>query len=147
MNPQGHQSARAGHERKDADVLGVALVAGLVLLIVAISVLTARGLLFFVGNRHATPPRAQASMAQSQFPQPRLQVDPVADLKASRAASNSQLHSYGWVDRKSGVARIPIERAMQLLIERGLPEVGAGQTRLQLMQARPSTNSQTEARP
>jgi len=32
-----------------------------------------------------------------------------------------QLHSYGWVDEKDGVARIPIERAMELIVQRGLP--------------------------
>jgi hypothetical protein len=31
------------------------------------------------------------------------------------------LTTYGWVDRKSGVVRMPIERAMELLVERGLP--------------------------
>jgi len=32
-----------------------------------------------------------------------------------------QLRSYGWVDEKDGVARIPIERAMELIVQRGLP--------------------------
>src|SRR5208282_5249649 len=31
------------------------------------------------------------------------------------------LHSYGWVDEKAGTVRIPIERAMDLLVQRGLP--------------------------
>jgi hypothetical protein len=55
-----------------------------------------------------------------------------------RTAEDTDLNSYGWVDRTAGIARIPIDRAMQLLLERGLPDVGAGQTRLSLMQARPS---------
>jgi hypothetical protein len=32
-----------------------------------------------------------------------------------------QLNSYGWVDEKAGVARIPIDRAMDLLVQRGVP--------------------------
>ncbi len=42
-----------------------------------------------------------------------------------------QLNSYGWVDEKSGVAHIPIERAMQLTVERGLPVLpqGAAETK------------------
>jgi hypothetical protein len=43
------------------------------------------------------------------------------------------LYSYGWVDEKAGIVRIPIERAMDLLVQRGLPvrpqgadEVGKG---------------------
>ena len=31
------------------------------------------------------------------------------------------LYSYGWVDEKAGTVRIPIERAMDLLVQRGLP--------------------------
>lgn len=137
MIPQGQQGAEAGHERKDADVIGVALVGALVLLIVAISFFTARGLLEVIRNRSKAQP---SHRAQVQFPQPRLEVHPGADLAASRRADELDLHSYGWIDRKAGVAHIPIERAMQLLVERGLPNTGGGQTRLQLMQARPETN-------
>jgi topoisomerase IA-like protein len=31
------------------------------------------------------------------------------------------LESYGWVDKDKGVVRIPIEEAMRLIAERGLP--------------------------
>jgi hypothetical protein len=31
------------------------------------------------------------------------------------------LHSYGWVDQRAGVVRIPIDRAMELVAQRGLP--------------------------
>jgi hypothetical protein len=32
-----------------------------------------------------------------------------------------RLNSYGWVDQQAGIARIPIDRAMALLAQRGLP--------------------------
>jgi hypothetical protein len=78
----------------------------------------------------------------AEFPQPRLLVHPGSEREKIQKAEQTTLESYGWVDRASGVARIPITRAMQLIVERGLPEVGAGQTRLQLMQSRPRTNLQ-----
>jgi len=34
---------------------------------------------------------------------------------------SKQLNTYGWVDSKSGVVRIPVDQAMKLLAERGLP--------------------------
>jgi len=37
-----------------------------------------------------------------------------------------QLNSYGWVDKSKGVAHIPIERAMELVVQRGLPTVPQG---------------------
>jgi hypothetical protein len=70
-----------------------------------------------------------------------LEVKPGVDLKALRAAEDAELHSYGWIDRKNGTVRIPIERAMQLILERGLPDVGRGQTPLSLMQARPNESA------
>ena len=54
-------------------------------------------------------------------PQPRLQTTPWQDLKAFRAAEDQKLGSYGWVDQKAGVARMPIDKAKEMLLQRGLP--------------------------
>jgi hypothetical protein len=35
--------------------------------------------------------------------------------------ANAQLQSYGWVDRSMGMVRIPIDQAMALVVEQGLP--------------------------
>lgn len=46
------------------------------------------------------------------------QLEPVSeDLKALRARETTQLHSYQYVDRAKGTVRIPIERAMELLVK------------------------------
>jgi hypothetical protein len=55
-----------------------------------------------------------------QPPAPRLQVAPKADLDRLHASENEQLGSYAWVDRDKSIVRIPIDRAVQLLSERGL---------------------------
>jgi hypothetical protein len=57
-------------------------------------------------------------------PEPRLQVHGASDLKTFEAEENAVLQNYGWVDRQAGVVRIPIDRAMKLLAERGLPPAG-----------------------
>jgi len=54
-------------------------------------------------------------------PEPRLEATPILDLQAMRAAEDQVLNSYGWVDKPSGVVRIPIDRAIDLLAQRGLP--------------------------
>jgi hypothetical protein len=38
--------------------------------------------------------------------------------RESRDAAERWLGSYGWVDRDAGVVHIPIERAMELYLER-----------------------------
>ena len=59
--------------------------------------------------------------AGRQPPEPRLQTTPWTDLKELRAQEQQFLTSYGWVDEKLGVARIPIAKAKELLLQRGIP--------------------------
>lgn len=46
---------------------------------------------------------------------------PVTDLDQMVRSQNEALNSYGWVDRQKGVVRIPIDVAMDLVAQRGLP--------------------------
>ena len=52
---------------------------------------------------------------------PRLQVLPEKDLAAFRAQEDAILGSYAWVEKDRGIVRIPIEEAMRIVAERGLP--------------------------
>ncbi len=54
-------------------------------------------------------------------PGPRLQVTPVQDLHILRTGEEHQLNTYAWVNKEAGIVRLPIERAIQLVAERGLP--------------------------
>ena len=77
------------------------------------------------------PPSPLAQTRQQLPPEPRLQVAPAQELQQMRAAEEALLHSYGWVDQAAGIVRLPIDRAMTLLAERGLPawpESPAGQS-------------------
>jgi hypothetical protein len=42
-------------------------------------------------------------------------------MRELRARQELLLNGYGWVDREKGVARIPIDEAMRIVVERGLP--------------------------
>ncbi len=53
-------------------------------------------------------------------PQPRLQVNGARHWREFRSAEESRLGSYGWMDRSSGAVHIPIERAMDLIAQRGV---------------------------
>lgn len=54
-------------------------------------------------------------------PGPRLETDSLALKSQLRARESERLGSYSWADQPAGVARIPIERAMDLIAERGVP--------------------------
>ena len=48
-------------------------------------------------------------------------MDAIRDLQSLRTAEEALATSYGWVNREAGTVRIPVARAMELLLERGLP--------------------------
>ena len=54
-------------------------------------------------------------------PTPALQTQPFKDIHMLRQGEAEKLNSYGWVDKEGGVAHIPIDRAMEVVIQRGLP--------------------------
>ena len=56
-----------------------------------------------------------------RFPRPVLQPDPTADLNKFRIAVEEQLNTYSWADKNAGVVRIPVERAIDIVAQKGLP--------------------------
>ena len=123
MSEAGRPSA--GHETRDVRV-GPVVLAGLGLL----ALLVVLGPLEALLLRHYTRREARIDAATSPLaarevpPAPRLQVDPRADLRALRAEEDALLGTYGWLDRQAGSVRLPIERAMALLVERRRREGG-----------------------
>jgi hypothetical protein len=59
--------------------------------------------------------------AQKLPPEPRLQPSPTADLQTLRAREDDVLSHYRWIDRSKGIVGIPIDRAIQLTAQRGIP--------------------------
>ena len=57
----------------------------------------------------------------NEFPLPRLETNELGQLNDQRLQEENILNTYGWVDQKAGIAHVPIDRAMQLLAQRGLP--------------------------
>jgi hypothetical protein len=58
---------------------------------------------------------------QKNFPSPQLEIDERHQLDQIRLNEEQTLNTYGYVDQKAGVVRIPIDRAMDLIAQRGLP--------------------------
>ena len=64
-----------------------------------------------------TAPAAQVK----DFPAPSLQTTPWTDLKTFRADQQHRAESYGWVDEKLGIAHVPVEKAKEMLLKKGIP--------------------------
>jgi hypothetical protein len=79
----------------------------------------------FEGQREARDAAAQqfplAAGVEKDPPLPRLQTQPFKDIYQLREGENERLETYGWVDKEGGIVRMPIERAMELVVERAMP--------------------------
>lgn len=115
----------ARHETRDIStrvviVFGVSLVVGAVLVHLAIWLLYV-----LYGNMQTRAYPRQYPMAQvgppPLPPAPRLQTQPREELKNMRAEEDRYLNSYGWADPARGAVHLPIERAMEVLLQQGLP--------------------------
>ena len=68
---------------------------------------------------------AESRIRGSRFPQPRLQDDDVHDLAVMRVAEDIYLNQYFVLDKNSGKVNIPIQQAMQAIVQKGLPAMQA----------------------
>lgn len=105
------------HESQEPSLPGLS-VAGLVLIgAIVIAVLVCLGLMHLFGGFSRPLARAE----HRALPEPRLEPHPLADRATYEARQRATLTQYAWVDRSAGIVRIPIDRAMQILAERGGP--------------------------
>ncbi len=108
MNQPSASAKRRGHAKGGEDTRRLlwiaAILVGSTLLVIA-----AMYLLFRLWLGHQT---IQTRFAPPQTPT--LQFRPQQELATERAQQRARLQGYGWVDRRAGIARIPIRRAMQL---------------------------------
>jgi hypothetical protein len=88
---------------------------------------TVVGFMVFVGVSlvalrvyYASDVRGPVVVPPRPYPSPELQVDPTADLDRLQAEQRGRLTGYAWVDRDHGLARIPIDRAMELIAGRSV---------------------------
>ena len=103
----------------DASYIGW-FAAGLVVLLVTTALVT---FAMMGGVRVQSPPSLQVprSDVPGGAPVPVLQSAPAGELRAYRLEKAETLQGYRWIDRDAGIVQLPIERAMQLIAERGHP--------------------------
>jgi hypothetical protein len=126
---------REGYERSDADVRSLLKFGASLLTILIIVLISMKSMFFyFARSQKLGPPASPFEEVRVLPPQPRLQVQPRIDLQTYCEDQLEQLNTYGWVDPHNEVVRIPVDRAMDLIVQRGLP-------------ARPAASATTGAEP
>jgi len=131
---QPTESGPARVETRDIEVRGLAWFAASLLISAVVITLVLWGMFrFFEGQIAGRDPEDTPVVAEqrrrekpsldpaARFPQPRLQSNAAEENARQRFAEERVLASYGWLDPQTGVVRIPIDRAMDLVAQRGLP--------------------------
>lgn len=118
----GPEPDNEGYERRDVDIPALLKLAlGLAVLIAVTLVLVKISFGIFDKLEPLGPPASPFSDVRQLPPAPRLQPAPHMELKDYCAAQQNNVNSYAWVDQKQGTVRIPIDRAIDLIMQQGLP--------------------------
>ena len=120
---------RPEHEPREFDseihVKGIFVSIGGLVLLVALSFLGMFAFTRYLKDQSLARDPAPLPVAEANEPRPRpraaLQADPTADMVKFAKEEEAALTSYAWVDRTAGVVQIPVERALEIVAERGLP--------------------------
>ncbi len=131
LHPEHIRNPEVSYEHRDLSARGVLLFL-IVLAVAGVFIhLILWGMFRYLGQQITPQPPSAALVTPARtlprgdparaFPAPQLQPDPVADLNKFRDRQEEILNSYDFVDKNNGVVRIPIERAIQIIAQRGLP--------------------------
>jgi len=126
-----HQSPNgsSGHESRDTGVALIAWSAAGLAVVVLIVFLLMWGTFNLLKNDQQANDVSLSPLAPAVQipPQPQLEVHPYEQLQQLRAREHNELTTYGWQDKKAGIVRIPIDRAMDIMAQKGFPVQLPGQ--------------------
>jgi hypothetical protein len=127
-----HTSAEnIGHELSDAELGPLVRFAIFLAAITLFMALLVVGLYKYLDAREVAEKAGRYPLAVGVMrplpPRPRLQTYPFDDIKELHKEESKILDHYAWVDQNAGVVRIPIERAIDVVAEKGLPYRQPGQ--------------------
>jgi hypothetical protein len=119
-----------GYEPRDANIKGLLQFAFWMAVVLAVTLFAMRGLFDYIKKVEPLGPTSSPLVKQGQRelpPSPRLQVHPHQELVDYCAEQQRDINSYGWVNQQAGVVHIPVDRAMDLILAKGLPARPANQ--------------------
>jgi hypothetical protein len=135
-SPEEMHNDDVAHEESDIDIRALVLSAVGMAVVVGMTAVLMWGLFGFLEEQAkandpvlsplavpatAMPTTTTASPYFGGAPSPKLMTNEPGMLEQVREAEQQLLHGYGWVDEKAGIARMPIDEAKKLILQRGLP--------------------------
>lgn len=124
MDPHAaHPQVPYGPEEKDANIslvvwTGVGILFTVVLCMVIV-------IFQYRFETSMLPKKAEGAFSQEGKlpPLPRLQAFPAKDLAEFKTVQLNRAETYGWADKQAGIAHVPVEKAMEMILKNGLPVV------------------------
>ncbi|HET9319717.1 MAG TPA: hypothetical protein VFO27_08070 [Bryobacteraceae bacterium] len=117
------------HEPTDADAHAITRFGIALALIVILSQLMLWWLFDRLSGKQTklSPPVSALIRAQApkEPPEPRLQGNPQRDMKKMLEDEDAVLNHYSWVDPYRGIVRLPVDRALEIVAQKGLPRFQA----------------------
>ncbi len=115
-----HSPNGAGHEQSEVSVRLIVISLAFLAVFTFLVCILVVGIFNYLHSEYHT---AEAErLAQPVIPpEPRLEVYGPRQLLELHAHEDHVLNSYAWVDKDAGMVRIPIDRAIDLLAQKGLP--------------------------
>jgi len=111
-----------GYEKRDISTGAVALFAvSLVVALILVHYLALGTFHHLAGQSSTYPPSSPLARTREEFAGPRLLVNQNLDMETFRDSEDILLNNYGWVDRNQGIVHIPIDRAIDMLVQQGTP--------------------------
>jgi hypothetical protein len=115
------QHGAEGYEHSDADVRSLFKFGASLAILIAVVMWAMVHTYNFISKYEPEGPPASPFENQRELPpHPRLQPQPATDLKSYCQMEQQQLTTYGWVDQHNGIVRIPVDRAMEMVLQKGL---------------------------
>lgn len=124
-----------GYEKRDVNLRGLLQFSFWMAVVLAVTLLAMKWTLNFFNKIEPLGPPASPLARTTQrepLPSPFLQVHPHGELEDYCTAQQKEVSTYGWVDQQSGIVRIPIDRAMDMSLQRGFPARAASEAPLSM---------------
>ena len=129
-HPPAHgqgSGAGAGYEQRDANIPDLLKFGFWMALVIAVTLVAMKWTFnYFRTNPAVASPATPFARPRELPPSPRLQAEPHVELKDYCEQQQQEVNSYGWVDQRLRVVRIPVDQAMDLVLKNGLPIAALG---------------------
>ncbi len=117
-----------GYETRDANIKGLLQFAFWLAVLLIVTIFAMRFTFHYLNELTPLGPAASPFASTRQIPSgPLLQAHPHDDLNTFCTGQRQAVDGYAWINKAGGIVQIPVDQAMDLTLQRGLPSRSAAE--------------------